>query len=105
MKRVYSAETLFQVAHMQNLLATYGITAQLRNANLAGGLGELPMMETWPSLWVDETAFEAASRLVDQELHAPPRGEPWTCASCGERIEGQFTQCWHCGNAAPAAGA
>jgi DNA-directed RNA polymerase subunit RPC12/RpoP len=22
---------------------------------------------------------------------------PWTCPNCGERCEGQFTQCWKCG--------
>ena len=89
---------------MRNLLATYGIEAQLRNANLTGALGELPMLETWPSLWVDDVGYEAASRLVDRELHAPPQGEPWHCDACGERIEGQFTECWRCAGAVPAAG-
>ena len=104
MKRVYSAETLVQVVHMQNLLATYGIAAQLRNAALTGGVGELPMLETWPTLWVDDAAYEAASRLVEHELHSPPQGEAWTCNNCGERIEGQFSECWRCAGAIPAGG-
>lgn len=27
---------------------------------------------------------------------------PWTCANCGEQIEGQFTECWKCGSPKPA---
>jgi len=30
-----------------------------------------------------------------------PRLEEWRCANCGESIEGQFTDCWHCGAGRP----
>ena len=103
MKRVYSAETLFQVVHMQNLLATYGIVTELRNTRLTGGLGEIPMMETWPQLWVDDWHYGTASHFVEQELRGPPKRDAWNCLTCGERIEGQFTECWRCaGQQAPA---
>ena len=29
---------------------------------------------------------------------------PWVCARCGERLEGQFAQCWNCGADRPAQG-
>ena len=102
MKRIYSAETLMQVAHMQNLLASHGIEAQMRNTTLTGGLGEIPMLETWPQLWVEDELAGEAKRVVELELRAPPRGEAWTCRSCGERIEGQFTECWRCSGSASA---
>ncbi len=97
LKRVYTAETLVQVVHVQNLLAAGGIRAQLRNARLAGALGEIPFLETWPELWVDDTLYERAVRAIERDLQAPAEpAAPWTCPDCGERIEGQFTDCWRC---------
>ena len=104
MKRVYTAETLVQVVHVQNLLAANGIPAQLRNARLAGALGEIPFLETWPQLWVDDQLFEWASRVIEASSREPPAPRPsWDCPACGERIEGQFTACWRCdaGNSRP----
>ena len=100
MKRVYTAETLVQVVHVQNLLAANGIAAQLRNARLAGALGEIPFLETWPQLWVDDQLFDWASQVIEASTREPvARRSPWDCHACGERIEGQFTECWRCGAA------
>ena len=49
-KRVYRAASLLQVAHARNVLITAGIRCELRNQYLAGAMGDLPMMETWPQL-------------------------------------------------------
>lgn len=98
MKRVYTAETLVQVVHVQNLLSANGIVAELRNARLAGALGEIPFLETWPQLWVHEHQYDWANQVIERSLREPaePR-EHWTCPDCGEHIEGQFTECWRCG--------
>lgn len=44
--------------------------------------------------------FRAAS-LIEvahaRNLLLSAGGEPWTCAACGERLEGQFDSCWRCG--------
>ena len=50
MKRVFRAASLLQVAHARNVLLTAGIQSELRNQYLAGALGDLPMLETWPQL-------------------------------------------------------
>ncbi len=101
MKRIYSAETLVQVAHMKNVLAAHGIRAELRNARLAGAVGEIPFLETWPQLWVDELFADWARELVEQELReAEEPVQDWDCPACGERIEGQFAVCWNCGSMA-----
>lgn len=96
MKRVYRAATLLQVAHARNVLITAGIPCELRNQYLAGALGDLPMMETWPQLYVDDGderyALSALARAA-----AAPAGSSWTCGGCGEELEPQFTQCWRCG--------
>lgn len=99
MKRVYRAASLLQVAHARNVLITAGIRCELRNQYLAGALGDLPMMETWPQLYVDDAderfALSALARAA-----AAATGTPWTCNNCGEQLEPQFTQCWRCGTEA-----
>jgi hypothetical protein len=96
MKRVYRASSLLQVAHARNVLITAGIQCELRNQYLAGALGDLPMMETWPQLYVDDAdepfALSALARAARETS-----GTPWTCRACGEPSEPQFTQCWRCG--------
>lgn len=102
MKRVYTAESIVQVTHVRNLLAAEGIGSELRNDRLAGVIGEIPFLETWPEVWVDELDFERAQELIGEEIHGPGLAEPaWRCPSCEEQIEGQFTECWNCGRERP----
>ncbi len=96
MKRVFRAASLLQVAHARNVLLSAGIDSELRNQYLAGALGELPMLETWPQLFVDDADEFRALRAL-KEAAAPPRGSPWVCEACGEQLEPQFTSCWRCG--------
>ncbi len=96
MKRVYRAASLVQVAHIRNLLLAAGIDSEIRNQYLAGAIGELPMMETWPQLVVEEADEPRALRVIERAA-APAVGEPWVCENCGERLEPQFTNCWRCG--------
>jgi len=96
MKRVYRAATLLEVAHARNVLINAGIQCELRNQYLAGALGDLPMMETWPQLYVDD-GDERFALSVLARAAVPAPGVPWTCAGCGEQSEPQFTQCWRCG--------
>lgn len=100
MKRVFRAATLLQVAHARNVLVSAGIDCEVRNQYLAGAIGELPMMETWPQLYVDETDENRALRALASAA-APAPGAPWTCADCGEQLEPQFTSCWRCGAPPP----
>lgn len=96
MKRVYRAASLLQVAHARNVLITAGIHCELRNQYLAGALGDLPMMETWPELVVDDGDERFALSVLARAASATA-GAPWVCAGCGENLEPQFTQCWRCG--------
>ena len=98
MKRVFRAASLIQVAHARNILLTAGIPSELRNQYLAGALGDLPMLETWPQLFVEDDYEAAALKALAVASSALP-GPSWTCAQCGELLEPQFTQCWSCGTA------
>jgi len=95
-KRVFRASTLLQVAHARNVLIAAGIDSELRNQYLAGALGDLPMLETWPQLWVEDDLENAALRALKKST-AAPTGAPWVCGQCGERLEPQFITCWRCG--------
>jgi hypothetical protein len=94
---VYRAASLLQVAHARNVLITAGIQCELRNQYSAGAMGDLPMMETWPQLYVDDDderfALSALARAA-----STPVGSSWMCKCCGEQLEPQFTQCWRCGS-------
>jgi hypothetical protein len=96
MKRVYRAASLLQVAHARNILITAGIESELRNQYLAGAMGDLPMIETWPQLFVDDADEQPALRALTRAA-AEPAGPPWICDGCGEELEAQFTSCWRCG--------
>jgi Putative prokaryotic signal transducing protein len=96
MKRVFRAASLLQVAHARNVLLTAGIQSDLRNQYLAGALGDLPMLETWPALYVDDADEQPALRALARAATAPV-GASWTCDQCGEVLEPQFTTCWRCG--------
>ena len=63
---------------------------------LAGALGDLPMLETWPQLYVDDADEQPALRALARAATAPA-GASWTCDQCGEVLEPQFTTCWRCG--------
>lgn len=99
MKRVYTAESVIQVSHVRNLLAAEGIRTEIRNERLGGVVGEIPFLEAWPELWVAELDFDRAQELIETAVHGEGLVEPaWTCVSCGEEVEGQFTECWNCGH-------
>lgn len=96
MKRVYRAASLVQVAHARNLLLMAGIHCELRNQYLAGAMGDLPLIETWPQLYVEDADERFALSALARASQAPT-GSPWTCPSCAEISEPQFLQCWRCG--------
>ena len=96
MKRVYRAASLLDVAHARNLLLAAGIQSELRNQYLAGAMGDLPMIETWPQVFVEDNDEGSALRALARGA-AKACGPTWVCPDCGERLEPQFTACWRCG--------
>ena len=98
MKVVYSSANLVLVAHYRSLLDSLGIPSRIRNEFLAGAAGELPPVECWPQLCVDDSWEQRAlTALADMARASAAQQRDWTCAGCGEVIEGQFTECWNCG--------
>jgi hypothetical protein len=104
MKLIFTAKHPTEAHLIRGMLEAEGIRADVRGDQLYGAFGELPVL---PTVWIhDATANDEAARLVGEFLHGTPARrhahERWTCAACGERLEGQFTDCWNCGAARPA---
>ncbi len=96
MKAVYSASNLSLVSVFRNLLEAQGITCWIRNEFLMAGSGEIPPIECWPQLCVEDDDYPEAKRVVDEAL-SEQELPTWRCDGCGEELEGQFTECWKCG--------
>ncbi len=100
MIRVYTAESLPAVSFVKTLLESEGIACILRNEHLSSGMGELPLIECWPELWILNAHNERRAReLVAEFIRDAERdhGPDWTCAKCNEQVEGVFHLCWNCG--------
>jgi hypothetical protein len=98
MRKVHTAESMIEIAHLRNLLESAGIACVVRNERLAGAMGEIPFVECWPELWVREPGQSLRARgLIDEALQPAAAAEPWQCPGCGESIEPQFALCWRCG--------
>jgi predicted RNA-binding Zn-ribbon protein involved in translation (DUF1610 family) len=96
-RKVHTAESVVEIAHLRNVLESAGIACEVRNDRLGGVVGEIPFVECWPELWVRSTGDVTRARaLIEEVLRPAPDAEPWACPNCGERIEPQFTQCWRC---------
>ncbi len=102
MKTVYSAANIALVSIIKNILEGNGIKCWIKNEFLSAGIGEIPPIECWPQLCVDDESFFEAKRLVEEALSSDNAAlKPWKCSSCGEDNEGQFSECWNCGNPCP----
>jgi hypothetical protein len=100
MKRVWSGSSLPDTAHFKNVLEHAGIECLIKNRELGGGVGDLPVFDASPELWVLDDQEEArAVRLLRDSSRPAANGAPWRCVQCGEDNEAQFAACWSCGSA------
>jgi hypothetical protein len=101
MKRVWSGSSLPDTTHFKNLLEHAGIGCLIKNRELGGGLGDLPILDCSPELWVldDEHAGRAAALIRESVVPAARAAAPWRCRRCGEDNEAQFAACFNCGSA------
>jgi hypothetical protein len=99
---VFQGNTVVEAAHVRNVLESAGIACELRNDRLWSALGEIPLLEAWPQVWVVDERDRERARAVLKELERGPATPAWTCPGCGEWLEGQFTSCWQCGHERPA---
>ncbi|GEM_PF-187364 len=103
--QIYSTSVLSEAHIVKDIIESHGIPCDLRTENKSSRNmgGEIPLV-TNSSLWIsDKSKCDEARRLVEEyesttSQDASSEGAlPWTCPSCGEESEGQFTSCWSCG--------
>src|SRR5438128_1681244 len=107
MKQVYSARDEVDAYLVKSFLDEVGIETIVQSGGLGSIIGAIPVSEqTLPSLWVREEDYDRAITTIAGikagDKPATPEAAPWKCPNCGEMIEPQFTDCWHCGHARPA---
>lgn len=107
MTQVFVAQHPTEAHLVQGLLEANGIVAEVHGESLFGARGEAPATpDTLPTVWVldDGEASRAKAVLAEfgtRDDSGTSRGAAWACPVCGERIEFQFTECWHCGAGRP----
>ena len=99
MKKVYTTPNLLLAGHIKNLLEMQGIACRMKNAFLAGAAGELPPIECWPEIWIEnDTHYNWALEVVEDATNDDDTDStPWVCPQCQTENEGQFGLCWQCG--------
>ncbi len=95
MRKLYTAADLLEAQLLHLMLCERGLSSLIRNESLQSGLGELPMVELWPEVWVRETRhWQAAVEVLSDFQRRELVGE-WAC-ECGELNPSSFESCWSC---------
>jgi hypothetical protein len=97
MIRVYSHANIMLAYNMKNLLEREGIKCEVRNDLATSTAGEVPPIEVWPEVLVDEADQERAEAIVDKALTGDLKATSWLCAQCSETNAPAFEVCWNCG--------
>src|SRR5688572_5937357 len=100
MKQLHAARHAVEAHLIRGFLVSHGVDAIVRGEYLTSGWGELPTDVC--SVWIaDDAQFAEADALLKAFLRGTYArefgGQTWKCESCGEMLEGQFTECWNCG--------
>jgi hypothetical protein len=101
MKRVFSGINLADTTHLKNVLEQSGIGSFIKNAYLGSAVGELPVFDVSPEIWVFVDADAARAEAVIRDALRPQiaaGAEPWRCTQCEEINEHQFAARWRCGS-------
>jgi hypothetical protein len=95
MQRVFTAATLLEAHLVQQMLEAEFIPAAVFNENAQGAIGELPVTDAWPDVWIVQNHQFRAARAVIERYEASSENE-LLCNSCGEISPGSFEVCWQC---------
>lgn len=98
MVKLYAAANLQEAQIIVGMLANAGIESQVFNQHSQGALGEIPLGETYPEIWLsDERDLGLAQKLMSVYERPADTTEEAACSKCGEPNPVNFSLCWHCG--------
>lgn len=98
---LHTADNPTEIGYVRGLLEAEGIPTRARSMDLWAAAVEIYFAEgARPSVWVRASDRDRAAAVL---AGADRRGcaADWTCAGCGEHLEGQFTTCWRCARPRP----
>jgi len=101
MKRVFTGINLADTTHLKNLLEQSRIGSFIKHAYLGSAVGDLPVFDVSPEIWVFADADAPRAEAVIRDALRPQTAadaQPWRCAQCDEINEHQFAACWRCGS-------
>ncbi|MEN8662261.1 MAG: putative signal transducing protein [Lentimonas sp.] len=105
MIEVYSDLDFTKVGLYQGLLESAGIDTVLRNRNSVSMTTSVPIPSMYPNICVytEADALKAQEVFEAYQKAAHDKGDQvdWTCEQCGEKNEGNFSECWSCQTDAP----
>ena len=96
MKYLATIDNLLIATLWRDVLETAGIRCDIRNRFAGGAVGELPVDQVLPQLWLLDEEDRTTAEQILRDLRHPRRRAAWVCPRCKEKIEGQFSQCWNC---------
>src|SRR4051812_35435573 len=99
MKLVHTVFDAPNAQLIKQLLDDNGIAAVVEGERLYALRGDMPTV--YPTVWVANDAdlpraCEIIEEFTKQSRATAVRRETWTCKTCGEEIETQFSACWRC---------
>jgi hypothetical protein len=97
MKRLRRAASLPDAHILRCLLERSGIEAHVFNENAQSGVGQLPVADALPEVWVaQEHDYQRAKRILEEFERTPRDTGTHRCPACGEDNPGHFQMCWNC---------
>lgn len=103
MKKVFTVTNNIELAPYKAALQQENIAYLVKNEFAMATIGEIPVNESWPQIWVLENSTEQKARELCQALEKSMLTDQvdWYCNTCGENNGANFEFCWQCGAALP----
>lgn len=98
MKKIFTVANNIELQPFKNELAGHNIDCLIKNEFAMATVGEIPVNESWPQIWVinDHQAPLARELCLALEKNMLRHKEDWLCHNCGETNGGNFELCWQC---------
>lgn len=97
-KPLFLAANPVEAEIVRDYLAAHGIETDVLGNFSWGAVGEVPLAEAYPRLYLRHDADLARALDLIREYEAAGSGPVHLCRSCGESSPGSFSVCWSCGN-------
>jgi len=99
MKFLYLAESNIEAQLIKHKLEQQNIKSYISGGNLHIAIGELPTIELYVKMYVDNNDYEDAlvfikdyKKKIEEQLNTN-----WSCSECNETSPYSISTCWNCG--------